>query len=281
MTNPIVNQFAQTPVLGQMDLEFQGSVFTAAVSTSQATALVAGQPVYVENSAGGVPKVLALPNAATVAVGVVARNLKDQSFPENSRVEIAADNSVIWMNSNAAITRWAAVENDTSTAGNVGPAGGINPIMGIAFDEATAANQLIRVLVKPPLPLGAVGVTYAKTAILTATLAQINAGLVLIPGVTGKKITVTRFFANVTGNFATGTAVELESTNASPVAVATLAQAGLGTGDQLSDASASNVTLGAGFGAQLGSGDGLQVIHTGSNFTGGTSIQFVINYVQG
>jgi hypothetical protein len=269
-----VNQFAQIPVLGQMDLEFQGSVFTGAVSVNQATALVAGQPVYVENSAGGVPKVLALPGNSTPANGVVARNFKDQSFPANGRVEVAFDDSVIWLLSNAAINRWSAVEADTSTPGNVGPALGVNPRLGIAFDEATGSGQLIRVLLKLPVPAAAVTQQVLRQVV---TLAQINAGLVLIPGVPGRKIQVEAVTQRVVGNFATGTSVELESTNASPVAVVTTAEAGLTDGAFLFSGDTHN-TIGAGFFAPLGTGDGLKVVNNGSAQTGGTSITYGIIY---
>lgn len=274
-----VNQFAQIPVLGQLDLETQGTVFTGATSVNQATALVAGQPVTVENSGGGVPKVLALASAAVAANAVVVRNLKDSNFPASARVELAGDNTVIWLLSNGAINRWAAVEADVSTPGNVGPALGVNPTLGIAFDQATGTGQLIRVLLQLP-KIGASAGGGLRSAIFVATLAQINAGLILIPGVAGKKITVTNYVARVVGAFTTGTSVELESTNASPVAVTTLAEAGLTNGAVLLPSSG-NTTLGAGFAAQLGSGDGLQVVNNGSAQAGGTSITFTVSYFQG
>lgn len=273
-----VNQFSIVPVLGQLDLETQGTVVTGAVSNSQGAAIVAGQPVKVENSLGGVPKVLSLvagdtPNAFAV------RNLKDANFPANSRLELALDNSVMWMTSNAAINRWAPVEVDLSTPGNVGPAGGVNPVIGLAFDEANGTGQLIRVLILLPKP-GASAAGALRTAIVSATLAEINAGKVLIPASVGKKITVVNYAARVTGAFATGTAVILESTNVAPVLVTTLAEAGLTNGAVLIPSSG-NTTLGAGFAAQLGSGDGLQVVNSGAAQTAGTSIQFTLSYLQG
>lgn len=267
------NMFAQIPVLGQLDLETQGTVITGAVSVNQATALVAGQPVTVENSVGGVPKVLALSASSQAVNGVVVRNLKDQSFPANNRVELAMDGTVIWLLSNGAITRWAAVEADISTPGNVGPSLGINPRLGIAFDEATGSGQLIRVLLKLPTP-GSVSQMVLRQVV---TLAQINAGLVLIPGIPGHKIQVEAVTQRVIGNFATGTSVELESTNVSPVAVITTAEAGLTDAAFLFSGDSHN-TIGAGFFAPLGTGDGLKVVNNGSNQTGGTSITYGIIY---
>jgi hypothetical protein len=260
-----VNQFAQAPILGQLDLETQGTVITVRVSANQATALVAGQPFKVENSAGGVPAVLALATAGDPVHGFIVRNLKDQNFITNARAEAALDGSIMYMNSGGAISRFGAVEVVQATPGNVVASGGVNPVIGLAFDQATAANQLIRVLIKVP---GTQTVATSRQEVVTATLAQINAGLVLIPAVAGKAITVSNVVARVTGAFASGTSVELES-SATAVAVETIAEAGLTNGAVLFPTSA-NVTLGAGFAAALP-----------AEQTGGTSITFTITYTQG
>lgn len=276
---PTLNQFSQNVVLGQLDAQSRGgSIFSCEVSTNQVAALVAGQPVKLDTaSAVGVPKILSLSAASDPTFGIVAFVLKDINYPANARVEVATEGSVIYLNSSAAITRGAAVEADTSVVGNVITSAGINPIIGIALDGATAANQLIRIYVTT-LPARKAG--GLQVATITATLAQINAGLVLIPGVTGKKITVSNYTARVTGAFATGTAVLLEDTAGSPVLVSTLAEAGLTNGAILLPSSA-NTTLGAGFAVPLTSGAGLQVANSGSAQTGGTSIQFTITYFQG
>ena len=276
MTNPNINQFAQTTVLGQLDMEFAGSVASMQVSANQATALIAGQPIKVENSAGGAPKVLALASNTDITQGFVVRNLKDPNFPAFARVEVALENSVMYMNSGGAITRFGAVEAVQGTPGNVIAWAGINPVVGFAYDQATAANQLIRVLINPPSVATS---NIVKTVNVTATLAQINAGVVLIPAQTGTQITVNGYSARVLGNFATGTSVELES-SATAVAVTTLAEAGLTTGALLLPSSG-NTTLGAGFGAALPAGEGLSVANNGAAQTGGTSIQFLIEYTQG
>ena len=277
MTNANINQFAQTTVLGQLDLEFAGSVASMQVSANQATALVAGQPVLVENSTGGAPKILALSSNTDTANGFVVRNLKDANFPAFARVEVAMEGSVMYLNSGGAINRFTAVEAVQGTPGNVIAWGGVNPVVGFAYDEATASNQLIRVFIKLPTP-GASS-NALKTINVTATLAQINAGLVLIPAATGKKITVTNYVARVLGTFLTGTSVELES-GTTAVAVTTLAEAGLTTGAVLLPSSG-NITLGAGFAAALPASENLSVVNNGTAQTGGTSIQFTITYTQG
>lgn len=287
MVNPNINSFAQTPVQGQMDLSFLGSVVTARVSNSQVTALIAGQAVKGDTAApstaqDGPPPVLSLASASDPALGFVVRNIKDINAPANARIELAMDGSCMYMTSDAAnsgaITRFAPVEYNV-TNNTVVAWAGVNPIVGYAYDAAINSGDLIRVLVRSPQLSGSNTSSSIKNATVVATLAQINAGLIIIPGVTGKKITVTSYVAQVTGNFATGTSVELESTNASPVAVTTIAEAGLTTGAVLTPNSA-NTTLGVGFGGPLGSGDGLKVVNNGTAQTGGTSIQFNVSYTQ-
>lgn len=118
-----------------------------------------------------------------------------------------------------------------------------------------------------------------KTAIVTATLAQINAGLVMIPGVTGKAITILNIAERVSGAFASNTSVDVQSTNATPVKVAVAPVAGLTNGAVIVPGM-SSLTLGAGFALALGTGDGLKVVNTGGAATGGTSITFTITYTQ-
>jgi hypothetical protein len=280
MVNPNINQFAQTTVQGQLDLQFLGSVVSARVSPNQATPLIAGQAVKIDTTADtqsqdGVLPVIALAANSDSAIGVIGRDLKDINFPANSRIQLAMKDSAMYMTANAAITRGSPVEYVIASNTVISWAG-VNPILGYAYDVSAAQGDLIRVFLNPP---AFTNQSVEKTLNVVATLAQINAGLVLIPGTAGKKITLTNYTARVAGNFATGTAVILESTNASPVLVTTLAEAGLTTGAVLVPASG-NTTLGAGYAAPLGSGDGLQVVNSGSAQTAGTSITFTISYTQ-
>jgi hypothetical protein len=179
-----INQFAQTTVLGQLDLEFHGSVISGAVASGQATPLIAGQPVKVENSVGGAPKVLALAAATDPVHAFVVRNLKDQNFPALARLELAMDNSVMYMVASAAIARFGNVEIDFATPGNVNPSGGVNPVVGFALDEAVNVGDLIRVYIR--VPSGGISpANQVRTVDVTATLEDINAGKFLIQCVFG------------------------------------------------------------------------------------------------
>jgi len=275
-----INQFAQSQVQGALDLEgFGSNVITAQVDAAQSTPLVAGQAVKLATTGGGVPKVIALSANTDATFGFVVRNLKDANFPLSSNVEIALFGSIMYMTAGGAITRGASVEVSYTT-NKVVTSGGTNPVIGFAYDKAAADGDLIRVYIQAPFSAVNSSLSGAvRTATVTATLAEINAGKVLIPAAVGQAITVLNYTARVTGNFATGTAVIIESTNGTPVLVTTLAEAGLTTGAILTPSS-SNTTLGAGYSVPLGVGDGLQVVNSGSAQTGGTSIKFTFTYQQ-
>lgn len=113
--------------------------------------------------------------------------------------------------------------------------------------------------------------------LVTVTLAELNAGKVLVTGVSGKTITPLDFKMTVSGTFATGTSAELEDTNGTPVVVASVAAAGLGDGAVINETEA-NTTVGAGYLAPLTAGAGLTMTKTGSDFTGGTSITVRVLY---
>lgn len=274
------NQFTLSPVQGMLDLQgFGSNVVSCIVDNAQATSLVAGQPVKLSSTAGGDPHVISLAANTDQTFGFIAYNLKDAAYPADARVEVALFGSIMHMTSGGAIARGASVEV-VYTTNTVITSGGTNPVVGFAYGSSTGSGQLLRVYIQAPFAqVNAALSGSTKTITAVATLAQINAGLTLIPGVSGQAITVTNYTARVAGGFATGTSVELESTNASPVAVSTIAEAGLTNGAVLTPASA-NTTLGVGFAAALGSGDGLKVVNNGSAQTGGTSITYTITYTQ-
>lgn len=278
-----INQFAQAPVDGQLDLSFIGPIVSARVSNSQAVALIAGQAVKGDNAAPGTsfdgpPPLLSLGSNGEPCIGFVVRNVKDASYPANARLELAMDGACMYKTANGAITRFNPVEYDIAT-NKIGPWGGINQICGYAYDAAINNGDLIRIITRSPQLTSANTSGAVKTVTVSSTLAEINAGKVLLPAVAGKKITIVDYTARVTGAFATGTSVIIESTNGTPVLVSTIAEAGLTNGAILKPTSA-NTTLGAGFSVPLGSGDGLQVVNSGAAQTGGTKIDWTFLYTQ-
>lgn len=109
----------------------------------------------------------------------------------------------------------------------------------------------------------------------SATLAEINAGKVLLAGASGITLTVLDVKAVVDGSFAACTSVGLQDTEASPVSIASLAVAALTDGAVLNEAS-SNVTMGAGYLGALTEGEGIEVVNVGDPATTGTGITFRI-----
>jgi len=269
-----INQFAQTPVQGEIDMTVQGvQIVSGLVSSSESVALIPGQAVKVLDTASGVPTVTAVTSNTDVVFGFVTRNFKDANYPADSRLEIALNGTFMFMTANGAISRLGAVELDYA-ANKVGPAAGINPTVGYAYDKAAANNDLIRVFIETPKAGAQAGVT--RTAVVVATLAEINAGKVLIPAVAGKRIRVTDLTARVTGAFATGTSVDVQS-GTTAVKVSVMAEAGLTNGAVLKPGDA-NATRGTGYAANLPAGEALSVANVGSAQTGGTSIQYTITY---
>lgn len=274
-----ISQFSQTPVQGEVDLSFHGSVISGQVDAAQVNALVPGQPVKLATTGGGVPKVIGLAANTDQSFGFIAYNLKDIAFPANAACEVAMFGTVMHMTTGGAITRGNSVEV-VYTASTVITSGGTNPVIGFALDKATGSGQLIRVFIQAPFSNIQPNLTgRMQTAVVTATLAQINAGLTVIAGIAGQAITVSNVIARVVGTFASGTSVELESTNASPVAVITYLETAI-AGSTVLVPGAANTTLGVGYGVPLGAGDGLKVVNNGSAQTGGTSIEFTVNFVQ-
>ena len=272
------NQFAQIAVQGQVDLlGGPSNIISAAVSANASGSnvpFIAGQAVKLDTTnTGGIPKLLPLTALTDVPYGFVTFSIKNINRPVGTNFELALAGTYMHMTASATITPGQQLEYDYTT-NTVKPWAGVNPIIGTAFDYASGSGSLLRV----KIAFTEAQEGYATSTIdFSATLAQINAGAVIIPGVAGKKIVITNYVARVLGNFATGTSVELESTNASPVAVTTWAEAGLTTGNVLVPGS-SNTTLGAGFSAPLGAGDGVQIVNNGSAQTGGTSISGTITY---
>lgn len=112
---------------------------------------------------------------------------------------------------------------------------------------------------------------------LTATLAQVNSGVTIVPALSGRTLRVINFYTQVAGTWASCADVRLSDTNSTPVDVATIAVAGLTAGNKLTQTSGS-VALGAGWLTQLTANQGLLLRQTGTPCTGGASVTVVAMY---
>lgn len=149
------NQFAQTAMLAQVSQIPNPNVFEAQILiTSVATNIAAGDAVKLVTGAGTQIQVDKCTSVTDGPVfGFIAFNLrKNSGILPGDTVEIAGVNTVITLKASAAIARGANVSATPGDATNdalVTTSVATNFVAGQALDRATAASQLIRVLVNP------------------------------------------------------------------------------------------------------------------------------------
>lgn len=111
------------------------------------------------------------------------------------------------------------------------------------------------------------------------TLAQLNAGFNILQPVHGRQLRVLNYRIVVnSATIAAVTDIRLGSTDATPVVIVTIAQAGLTSGARFSAMSTTNTTHGVGLAAKLGSGVGIKLYKTGSDATGAFTIDLYVEY---
>lgn len=144
------NQFAQTAEKGTVDLDgLPTNVLSCQVSFSELSDIVDGQAIKIEDSAGGVPKVLALDALTDNIDGYVVKTQKQSTYVAGDRLQVAIDGTVMVMEANGAIARRGEVEvAGLGTTAKVAPALGTNTKGGIALDKASADGDLIRVYIR-------------------------------------------------------------------------------------------------------------------------------------
>lgn len=147
------NQFAQTVLLGMIDLRFNPSTVSVMVASTQSTALYAGSAVKMVDSADGVPKVVGCSADSDEVLGFINYDVKTAQFLAGMPAEISMDGNVMYLYATAAIARGAQVCLDLTTNGGVrakADATSGDKVVGWAYDKATTAGALIRVWVKTP-----------------------------------------------------------------------------------------------------------------------------------
>lgn len=145
------NQFAETSLLGSLDLQLNFNTVSVQVDSTQATPITFGTAVKIVDSAtGGAPTVVACTAVTDEVMGFVNFNIKNTQFVAGNFAEISLSGNVIYLYATAAISRGAQVCLDLTTVGGVGPLVTASNIVGWAYDKATAPGQLIRVYLKSP-----------------------------------------------------------------------------------------------------------------------------------
>ena len=154
-----INEFAQQAVAGQLDLNISapGALLPAVVSPNQVGSLFCGQEVKLDaavTTPGSVNVVAAaVTDAAPVAFGRIAYNVKASVFVAGDSVQIAIYGKVMWLNANSTIAAGDVVDDVASSSGvdveTHGTTGGSKQ-RGIALDPGVA-GQLLRVLITNPV----------------------------------------------------------------------------------------------------------------------------------
>lgn len=142
----LANQFAPTAEKGQLTLDHNFNVFNCVVSANQATALVPGQAVLIEDAAGAAIPVTDIAAITDAVFGFVTYNVRTDSYSAGDEVKIAKSGTVMRMEASAAIARGAEVM--VVISGNkVATKTSTNTTIGRALDKAAADGDLIRVLI--------------------------------------------------------------------------------------------------------------------------------------
>jgi len=147
------NAFAMSQLVGVVDLKLgDTNVVSAQVDSSSAGGLVAGQAVKMVDSSDGIPKVVETSATSDEVLGYIVYNQKDQSYKAGDKVEIAMAGTCIYLVAAAAISRGHQCQHDLTYVGGVASSVGSSgaKYVGWAYDKATAAGQVIRVILKTP-----------------------------------------------------------------------------------------------------------------------------------
>lgn len=152
-----MNQFNQTPVVGDLDLQTNPNpaTFTCLFKDKSETAdttMVPGEGAKLidldtADIAGINPIVDERALVSDPIFGVKIFNTKKNASVDGELVQIAGEGAVVFMNSGAAILRGAKVELVLATPGNVVTYSSGSEF-GTALDKVSAGDQIVRVLIK-------------------------------------------------------------------------------------------------------------------------------------
>ncbi len=144
------NQFAQSPIVGVVDMSVgPTNIIAAQVDQSVTSQIYPGQAVkIVANNSGGIPKVAPIAAKGDAAIGFAKFTIKDLQYVAGQNLEVAMWGTVIWCYATGAITQFAEVCIDPTYVGGVQATGNTATFIGWAMDGAAAAG-LIRVMLMP------------------------------------------------------------------------------------------------------------------------------------
>ncbi len=150
-----MNQFAQSPFLGQLDLMVgPTNTYAGQVDAGQTTPVYAGTAMKIVNTTGGIPKFVACTAQTDETWGFVSYDVKSRVYVAGDRFEIATAGSCMWLYATAQTDSGEQVVLGAVSPGSVSPVSGPHTansiLVGRALDQATAYGSLIRVLLESP-----------------------------------------------------------------------------------------------------------------------------------
>lgn len=148
-----LNQFKQSPAVGDLDLSFFGAenVITCRMDPTDTTNKVyGGQGVILKDCGAddsvGAPIVGVRASDLIAIFGVRVRSLKDSYTEGKGLMEVATAGAVMWFKASAALNRGVKVSLVYGTAGNV-QAAGTKAFLGYTLDKV-AQNGMVRVMLR-------------------------------------------------------------------------------------------------------------------------------------
>lgn len=116
MSNQQINQFAQTPVRGQVEMLQSPLVLTVQVSANQATSLKAGDMVTLDTAivVGPGQPLQVIAQGTAVALGTIAHSVQKDTYVAGDMLQVLVW-GIVWLaNTAVAIAPMAAVEDNGS-----------------------------------------------------------------------------------------------------------------------------------------------------------------------
>ncbi len=150
-----MNAFAPTSeIKGRLDLDVNLNNFAGVVDTTQASALLPGDPVVIVTTSTGLPH-FAKAAVGGLVFGYVKWSAKKASYKAGDAVEVACGGDVMYMEANAATDAGAAVNIADLANVRIAAAAAGKSVIGYTMEKAGAQGDLVRVLIGAPVVLTA------------------------------------------------------------------------------------------------------------------------------
>lgn len=143
-----MNQIGQMMTAGVVDPRMAPATVSVQIDQSQSGILYPGAAVKFVDSAGGIPKVVGCTANSDDVAGFLNFDTLHAGFQAGDAAEMSMSGNGIYLYATAPCTRGGHLQLDLTTQGGVTPVVNASgaAVVGWAYDKATAAGQLIRVI---------------------------------------------------------------------------------------------------------------------------------------